>query len=46
MMVVGWVGFGLVVVAVTIGCVGNLLGNINYFNLLCINIILMSRIEK
>ena len=28
------------------GCVSNLLGNINYFNLLCINIILMSRIEK
>ena len=46
MMVVGWVGFGLVVVAVTIGCVGNLLGNINYFILLCRNIILMSRTRK
>ena len=46
MMVVGWVGFGLVVVAVTIGCVGNLLGNINYFILLCKNIILMSRTRK
>ena len=43
---VGWVGFGLVVVAVAIGCVGNLLSNINYFILLCRNIILMSRIEK
>ena len=47
MMVVGWVGFGLVVVvAVTIGCVGNLLGNINYFILLCRNIILMSKTRK
>ena len=44
MMVVGWVGFGLVVVAVAIGCVGNLLSNINYFILLCRNIILMSKI--
>ena len=43
-VVVGWVGFGLVVVAV--GCVGNLLGSINYIILLCINIILMSRIGK
>ena len=43
-VVVGWVGFGLVVVAM--GCVGNLLGSINYIILLCRNIILMSRIEK
>ena len=43
-VVVGWVGFGLVVVAV--GCVGNLLGSINYIILLCRNIILMSRIGK
>ena len=43
-VVVGWVGFGLVVVAV--GCVGNLLGSINYIILLCKNIILTSRIEK
>ena len=40
----GWVGFGLVVVAV--GCVGNLLSSINYIILLCRNIILMSRIGK
>ena len=39
-----WVGFGLVVVVV--GCVGNLLGSINYIILLCRNIILMSRIGK
>ena len=39
-----WVGFGLVVVAV--GCMDNLLGSINYFILLCRNIILMSRIGK
>ena len=43
----GWVGFGLVVVVVVaVGCVGNLLGSINYIILLCRNIILMSRIGK
>ena len=46
----GWVGFGLVVVVVVVvvavGCVGNLLGSINYIILLCKNIILTSRIEK
>ena len=44
----GWVGFGLVVVVVVaaVGCVGNLLGSINYIIFLCKNIILTSRIEK
>ena len=42
----GWVGFGLVVMVVAVGCVGNLLGSINYIILLCKNIILTSRIEK
>ena len=36
---------GLMVV-VAVGCVGNLLGSINYIILLCRNIILMSRIGK
>ena len=43
MVVVGWVGFGLVV---AVDCVGNLLGSINYIILLCRNIILMSRIGR
>ena len=43
MVVVGWVGFGLVV---AVDCVGNLLGSINYIILLCRNIILTSRIGK
>ena len=43
MVVVGWVGFNLVV---AVGCVGNLLSSINYIILLCRNIILMSRIGK
>ena len=36
----------VVVVVVAMSCVGNLLGSINYIILLCINIILMSRIGK
>ena len=44
MVVVGWVVFGLVVMAV--GYVGNLLDSINFIILLCKNIILMSGIEK
>lgn len=32
LMVVGWLGGGSGLVLVVVGCVGNLLGSINYFN--------------
>ena len=52
----GWVWLGgsggglvvvvVVVVVVAVGCVGNLLGSVNYIILLYRNIILISRIGK